>query len=215
MKTGSLNKPRKLLAVSSAVVGALASPQMASAQIANGPEVLACFYECKPTKTRPGVVPTSWMETTTLMVANENPPVVGPTGAHLVTHVAHLLFVDGNEKEILHTRTALTGWDLDEIHVCRTLNKNGVAPPPAGLVQIGIEPVTAAEYFGGVDVWIKNLLGKFSFQANDPFVSGSVTSLGKTNCNVVPPEVAGKSFGRIMNSTARVGENVLIERTQE
>ena len=215
MNTLSLNYTRQMLLVASTFLAAISSSHMANAQTATPPEVLACFYECKPTKTSSGVVPTSWMETTTLMVANGNPPVMNSAGGHLVTHVAHLLFVDGNEKEILHTRTALTGWDLDEVHVCRTLNKNGIAPPPAGLVQIAIDSVTTTEYFGGIDVWIKNLLGKFPYQANEPFVSGTVTSLGKTNCTMMPPEVARKSYGRIVNSAAPGGDNVLIERTQD
>lgn len=214
-RTSSKNILR--FAVSTTFCAAWMGAQPVSAQLAELPEVLACFYECKPVRVSAGVIPQHWMETTTLMVANENPPVVDASGAHMATHVAHMLILDGNEKPLLHTATKLTGWDLDEVHVCRTLRKAQVAVPPAGLVQIAIEPLAPSDvvYGGGVDVWIKNLLGRFPYVADDPFVSGTVTSLGKTNCEKVPPQVANKSFDHILRTNAPQAAPVLIERTSE
>jgi hypothetical protein len=156
------------------------------------------------------------------MVANEMPPI-GPVAAHINTHRAHLLYVDGNENAILRTDTLLSGWDLDEVHVCRTLQRNGVRVPPAGLVQIAIEPLTAGfNAPGHVDVWIKNLLGRFKIgldsddiTADDPFVTGRVSSLGKTECRNVPPQLSGRAFDAIVSHPVPPGKTVLIERTED
>ncbi len=184
--------------------------------VAIGAEVLSCFYECKPIPTAAGIPPSAWMETTTLMIGNASPPP--DLGAHINTHIAHILFLDGNERPILRTRTALSGWDLDEVHVCRTLRKAGVAVPPAGLIQIGIQPLSTtptAANLDSVDVWMKNLLGRFGYNDDDPFVSGRVTSLGKTNCNRVTPALADKSIQQIMAAPVQGGEPILIEKTAD
>lgn len=209
-------------AVSVFALGLVVTPS-SYAQTTSGRQVMACFYECKPAPSSPTFPATSWIETTTLMVANEMPPV-GPVGAHIPTHRAHLLYVDGNEKALLRTETLLSGWDLDEVHVCRTLRANGAPVPPAGLVQIAIEPLTTGlNTPGHVDVWIKNLLGKFSFgklgsddiSADDPFVTGRVSSLGKTECRDVPPQLSDRAFDAIVTHPVQIGKTVLIEKTED
>ena len=210
-------------AVSAFALGLAVTPS-SHAQTTPSRQVMACFYECKPAPSSPTVPATSWIETTTLMVANEMPPF-GPVGAHVPTHRAHLLYVDGNERALLRTQTLLSGWDLDEVHVCRTLRANGAPVPPAGLVQIAIEPLPNTPTFspGHVDVWIKNLLGKFSFgklgsedlAADDPFVTGRVSSLGKTECRDVPKELSDKAFDAIVSYPVLNGRTVLIERTED
>lgn len=210
-------------AVASVFTLSLVATPSSFAQATFNRQVMACFYECKPLPSSAGIPPNNWMETTTLMVANEMPPI-GPVGAHIPTLRAHLLYVDGNEKPLLRTRTDLSGWDLDEVHVCRTLRRNGAPVPPAGLVQIAIEPLPNAPINSGyVDVWIKNLLGKFSFgqigaddiNADDPFVTGRVSSLGKTECRNVPPELSGPAFDAIVSVPAPTGKTVLIEKTED
>lgn len=210
-------------AVSAFALGLAITPS-SYAQTTLSRQVMACFYECKPAPSSPTSPATSWIETTTLMVANEMPPI-GPVGAHIPTHRAHLLYIDGNEKALLRTQTPLSGWDLDEVHVCRTLRANGAPVPPAGLVQIAIEPLPNTPTFspGHVDVWIKNLLGRFSFgkmgsddpAADDPFVTGRVSSLGKTECRDVPAELSDKAFDAIVSYPVPNGRTVLIERTED
>lgn len=216
MKSTSFKKEIHSNRASFLALSALAGTLLASQPgIAIGAEVLSCFYECKPVPTTtPGIPPTAWMETTTIMIGNSAPHF----GQHVNTHIAHLLFLDGNENPILRTRTGLSGWDLDEVHVCRTLHKAGVAVPPAGLIQIGVTPITATTPpapEGSVNAWMKNLLGKFGFNDDDPFVSGRVGSLGKTNCNHVPPSVAGPSLDRIISVPVPAGQSILIERTAD
>ena len=60
---------------------------------------------------------------------------------------------------------------------------------------------------------MKNLLGRFGFNDNGPFVTGRVTSLGKTNCNRVTPALADRSLPQIIATPVQGGEPILIERT--
>ena len=215
MKSTSFKKESRSNRASFLALSTLAGTLLASQSgVAVGAEVLSCFYECKPVPTTTaGIPPAAWMETTTIMIGNSAPHF----GQHVNTHVAHLLFLDGNENPILRTRTGLSGWDLDEVHVCRTLRKAGVVVPPAGLIQIGITPLTTTppQAEGTVNAWMKNLLGKFGFNDDDPFVSGRVGSLGKTNCNHVPPSVADKSLQQIISVPVLGGQSILIEKTAD
>ena len=128
-----------------------------------------CFYECKPGPTVRGV-PT-WAETTTVMIANPSKSALNYT----------IAFLDGQDKFIAISAVGTARRDdLDELHVCRTLEAAGVSVPEAGLVYVLSEL--------GVYAWVKNLHGKFFTNVDEPF-DGRVSSLAKTDCRVVPPGV--------------------------
>ncbi len=144
-------------------------------------QVFACFYECKPGPTVQGI-PT-WKEITTLMVMNLNS---GPDDSRLI----NVIFTDGNQNVLGSSRgpgigLVMSPEDLDEIHVCRTLQANGLPVPQAGIVEFyvsGGDP-------GGVYAWVKNLIGKFFVTVDEPF-AGRVTGIAKTECRQVPLEVS-------------------------
>lgn len=145
--------------------------------------VFSCFYECKAGPVVQGI-PT-WQEVTTLMLANQSNRQIG----------AALVFLNGNERIIAASGVTLTPEDLDEVNVCRTLFAGGVAPPPAGLVEVVLNDPTGV---GGVYGWVKNLLGKFFVTVDEPF-EGRVTGVAKTQCRLVPPSVTtpNEIFGKV------------------
>ena len=75
----------------------------------------------------------------------------------------------------------VSGFDLDEVNVCRTLHAEGVAVPSAGMVRIGVSG-------SGIYAWVKNLSGKFFKTVDEPF-AGRVTGVAKTECRVIPQTV--------------------------
>ena len=146
-------------------------------------QVFACFYECKPRKMTKEGLTVSWQEITTLMVMNMN-------SGSADTRLINAIFLDGNGNVLGSSRGPGVGLDmspgdLDEIHVCRTLQANGLPVPQAGIVEfyvVGAEP-------GGVYAWVKNLIGKFQATIDEPF-DGRVTGIAKTECRQVPVEVS-------------------------
>lgn len=163
-------------------------------------EVMSCFYECKPGPTVGGI-PT-WREVTSLMLVNQSPtqPALALIG-----------ILDGNERILAGAQVDLSPLDLDEINICRTLFAAGLPVPQAGLVEIAV-PVNPPTVYG----WIKNLLGKFNVNVNEPF-AGRVDGVGKTQCRGVPPEVARAQqvLGIFDQSGAPVILPVLIEDTAD
>ncbi len=146
-------------------------------------QIFSCFYECKR---RPcagtscynaiAIAQNPWQEITTLMLVNQSP-------AQLLR--AHILFVDGRQTPIAKTVTSLSPLDLDEINVCETLERGGVAVPSAGMIEVVLSPT------GGAYGWVKNLSGKFQRGVAEPFDNGqNVTGIGKTECRLVGPNVA-------------------------
>lgn len=209
-------KPRHLL---SALGGAaaLAASGQAGAQAQPGQfstgefsQVFSCFYECKPGPTVAGV-PT-WQEITTLVVVNQNTDDTG-AGGDDGRRVVNIKYLDANQNVLGSSRGAgaplvndfgldLSAADLDEINICRTLEADPriAAVPEIGLVELYVAAATPG---AGVYAWIKNLLGKFFVTENEPF-AGSVKAVAKTECRLVPPEVAtaGQVAGQAIGSGA-------------
>ena len=139
--------------------------------------VLSGFYECKQGPVIGGI-PT-FQEVTTLMLTNESPTF--PTAVALG-------FMDGNANMLAHSILNLAEEDLDEINICHTLFLNGIAPPSAGKIDI----VALASPVGPLPssyCWMKNVLGKFFANNPEPF-QGRVSGIAKTECRVVPEEIA-------------------------
>ena len=161
---------RAVISLSLVAVIALAGPaaaQEAHESLGEDPLVLAAFYECKPGPLVNGV--RTWREVTTLMFLG-----VGRFGqATLVTAA----FFDGHGNGLAKTQLTVATADLDEVNVCRTIEAAGIVPAPqAGSILI----------FGPTSYcWMKNLLGKFSVNVNEPF-NGRVDGIAKTECRVVP-----------------------------
>ncbi len=103
---------------------------------------------------------------------------------------ADMLFLDGNELIIGAADTLLSPKDLDEVNVCRTLqNAVGLPVPQAGLIEVVLS--IGAPFDGGGTggyAWVKNLLGKFFVNVDEPF-DGRVTGIAKTECRGVPLSV--------------------------
>jgi hypothetical protein len=133
-------------------------------------QILACFYECKD-----GPRPDDWVEVTSLLLINAaNRPMT-----------ATVALLDGNENMIAWFDDDLSPGDLDEVNICRTLQASGIAPPPAGMIEVVIEDPNG---IGGTYGWVKNVVGKFFKVVNEP-LDGRVTGVGKTECRVVPGSV--------------------------
>src|SRR4029077_7696540 len=80
----------------------------------------SCFFECKQTGR-------AIFEDTLLMLINESPIEVLD---------AEVLLVDGQEQPVASFRTQLSPLDLDELNVCRTMERAGIVPPQAGVIEI-------------------------------------------------------------------------------
>jgi len=165
--------------------------------------VLACFYECKQKQDNPRVNP-DWNEISTLMVAN-------PTNLPLALDVA---FYDGNENPLALSRIELSVHDLDELNVCRTLMAGGIIPPSAGLVELLVaDPRNPG---GSVDAWVKNLLGKFHPNEDEPF-DGSVDAIAKTQCQSVPAGTVSieQTLRYVISRRAPRIDPILVEGTED
>lgn len=128
--------------------------------------MLSCFYECKDKEHRRG----AWGEVTTLTLVNQSNSAV----------VANILFFDGNQNCIATAQNYLHWVDLDEINVCETLNKGGIEPPRAGVIQVrlgesgGWDPTL-------VSGWVNYFIGTFKKGKPEPF-AGTIGSTAKINC---------------------------------
>lgn len=186
--------------------GAQAEPDMFST--GEFSQVFACFYECKPGPTSGGI-PT-WQEVTTLVAVNTNTDDTG-AGGDDGRRVVNIKWLDANQNVLGSSRGAgapevndfgldLSAADLDEINVCRTLQADPriANVPEIGLIEIYVAAATPG---AGVYFWVKNLLGKFFVNVDEPF-DGRVTSVAKTQCRLVPPEVAtaGQIAGQAIGS---------------
>lgn len=168
---------RQLLFIGFVAVALSLSGQEVIAQQSSSGElspVFSCFYECKTGQT---IDPTIWQEVTTLMLANQDADE---------TRFANILFLDANQNILGRaSNLTLSPQDLDEIHVCRTLQAAGLPVPQAGLIEVYLQDGAP----GGVYGWVKNLLGRFLATVDEPF-DGRVTGIAKTECRLVPPEVS-------------------------
>ncbi len=168
-----------------------------------GSSVLTCFYECKPEQPPdfPATNP-ALQQTTTLMINNQNTP----DATHSNTHIAHIVFFDGNENPLARADVSLSGHDVDELNVCATIDAaNGTArEPSAGLIKIAVEDTalyqtqpSGAPYPAGIGVnaTIKTLLGSFLPANPDPYdVANKVVSIDKTVCNATSNDVVTAEF---------------------
>jgi hypothetical protein len=186
------------------LAAAFGLPGKASAQFpptgGEASQLLACFYECKegPT-TRAG--PT-FQELTTLMITNQS----------RIATTTELIFLDGNERPIGRSRLQLSSLDLDEMNVCHSLLRSGVTPPPAGLIEIVVPEAATGRI--GVYAWVKNVTGKFFHEVPEPF-EGRVTSVGKTQCAVVPTPDVNDPDTILSMADAPPVEPILVERTMD
>ncbi len=191
---------RLLMSIGFVTAAAFSNPAIAQAPPSGGESsfVLSCFYECKEGPVVRGI-PT-FQEITTLIITNESP--FFPVGAVVG-------FLDANERVLAHSFLDLSEEDLDEINVCHTLFLSGIVPPPVGKIDIVTVPVGPLP---GTYAWVKNLLGKFFSNNPEPF-QGRVTGIAKTECRVVPEEVAPFSVVRdkVLNSPEI--PPILVERT--
>jgi hypothetical protein len=176
----------------------------------------SCFYECKQAylPTRLGIRGFVF-EDTLLMLVNESP---------FEFLDAQVLLMDGNETPRAAFRTQLSPEDLDEVNICRTFERAGIVPPPAGVIEILTTATITSLPEGGAYAWIKEVLGRrldyvilptaptlshLRLTANDVLVDPipgnpevivkqlhqRITGLGKTQCRITPPEVYGGPTG--------------------
>lgn len=175
-------------------------------------EVMSCTFECKPT-----IGNTSfWAETTTLAMTNNHPPIPDSSD----THFAHLLFLNGSGRAVLRSRIGLSGWDIDELHICRMFSRAGVVAPPTGSVQIAIEPKSATSptvnELGGFEMAAHHLGGRFAVAGDDPFASSVPTTMRTTPCSPVPDRIADAAWPRVMRAiTVRFQGPVYVQKTGE
>lgn len=175
-------------------------------------EVMSCTFECKPT-----IGNTSfWSETTTLTLSNNHPPIPDASD----THVAHLLFLNGSGRAVLRSRVPLSGWDVDELHVCRMFTRANIAAPLTGSVQIALEPKSTTSPTvneeGGFEISTHGLGGRFSVAGDDPYLSSTPTTLHTTPCSQVPVRIADDAWTRIMRTvTIRLQGPIYTQRTGE
>jgi len=101
--------------------GALAqqAPVASIGEVQNN--IVACFYEC-----RNGTDPSWWQEVTTLMMAKAGSDE-GPV---------RLWFLDGQSQFLARSELGVGIRDVDELNVCRTLQKASINPPATGMVLI-------------------------------------------------------------------------------
>lgn len=203
--------------ISLAIAGLL-SGQVATADTATDRGLMQCFYECKLNQTG-----SFFQEQTTLMIMNGNQGDTAAGAAHPVTHIANLVFINGNEQVLGKAAVRLTPRDLDEVNICATILRNTggsvAALPPAGLVQIAIdnELLSGPGQFvpgNGVDVAIKNPVGRMSLTDPEVFRAGRITGVGKTSCF----EIDDRSERLVFDPEVQAAPEwkpVLIENTED
>lgn len=201
------------LALAMALNLAAAVPAQATHVPAGPSSVLQCFYECKANPV--GTTGTStYKEITTLMIANGNQPTAA-TG-HSNTHLATLIILDGKENVVAVAPTPLSSRDLDEVNICATLRQLPIAPPPAGSIQVAITRTPNNTDGFGVDIWMKNVVGKMQQHVPEPF-NGQISDVGKTGCRNIEPEIvtAKKLLSDPAVQIAPQVRPVLIENTAD
>jgi hypothetical protein len=178
--------------------------------------VFSCFYECKPGPLVNNVA--TWQEVTTLKLANQSSRSM----------FANILLLDGNERIRARASTFLSGEDLDELNVCRTLQQGQIVPlPEQGLIEVlltvGALPplppggsVPDVQPAFGAYGWMKNLLGKFFVTENEPF-RGRVTGIAKGECRLAPPSVTDipTILVKVITQQPPVVQPILIEGTAD
>jgi hypothetical protein len=177
--------------------------------------VFSCFYECKPGPLVNNVA--TWQEVTTLKLANQSNRFM----------VASILLLDGNQRIRARTATSLSGEDLDEVNVCRTLQQGGIVPPEQGLIEVLLtaQPLPPLPPGGSVpDVqpefgsygWMKNLLGKFFVTENEPF-RGRVIGIAKAECRLAPLSVTSIPIilSKVITQQPPEVQAILIEGTAD
>lgn len=160
-------------------------------------QVFACFFECKPGRTAGRGF---WEEITTVVVINANTDDTA-AGGDDGRRVVNIKYVDANHNILGSSRGAgdpevndfgldLSAGDLDEINICRTLENAKDSGLISAVPEIGIAElyIAAATPGAGAYAWVKNLLGRFFVNVDEPF-DGRVTSIAKTECRMLPPEV--------------------------
>lgn len=112
--------------------------------------------------------------------------------------------------------TRLSSRDLDEVNICATLRQLPIAPPPAGSIQVAITRAPNGADGFGVDIWMKNVVGKMRQSDPEPF-NGQITDVGKTGCRNIEPEIvtAGRLLSDPAVQTAPHVPPVLIEKTAD
>jgi hypothetical protein len=148
--------------------------------------LLACFFECKPRS------PLTWQGITTLVLvslerstpANTNVSVVIRGGISGQGAIAALRFPS---TSVINSFT-VESHDVDEISICGSLEEAGVRVPEIGLVEIiQRNPVTFGTPPRRIYGWVKNLLGTFRMDVNEPFSRRNIArGIAKTECRVVP-----------------------------
>jgi len=165
-----------------AKAGTITPPPAGASSGGESSPVLACFYECKEQNAR------VFREITSLVLAN---------ASLTETFGARIGYFDGNENLLAHSQVSLSPFDLDEINICRTLQKGiddqvitGVVPQ-AGLIMIVVEKDTLSA--SGVYAWVKDMLGTFKKSADELNPKHISKGIGKTECRVVPVEASGSA----------------------
>ena len=201
---------RLLLSIGVAAATALGGQAAAQPVESEGEEstLQTCFYECKPGPVVRGI-PT-WQEVTTLMLVNLNP------GNASSRRFGTLVILDGRANFIAGVPYDVGPLDFDEVNVCRTLEAAGIPAPQAGVIHVISDNLA----FGATPyVWMKNLLGKFFTNVNEPF-AGRVTGIAKTECRLVPVKVGGSGIPLIISSQfdssgAPTIDPILVEGTSD
>jgi hypothetical protein len=143
--------------------------------VAAVPFVYSIFYDCIDGPiTSGGPI---WLETTNLILTNSAPGAADAT----------LVFYDAAGNVVAYANTPLTGRDLDEVNVCRSLKAAGLASPPKGhmivFITITPPPIDIWLAIGAWDFncWIVEYFGKFFQNVNEPY-KGRVEAFAKTTC---------------------------------
>ena len=189
--------------------------------------VASCFFECKNDGR-------NVFEDTHLMLINEST---------VETLDAEVLLIDAHEQAMVRFRSQLSPLDLDEVNVCRTLERAGILPPQAGVIEIVSIDASSNAPEGGVYSWIKDivspkridqivvgqpghsmsravssdiLLDRPAGQPDPviPKVRKFIYGIGKTECRVTPPEVYGGGPG-ISQIRARPARQVVAVYEEE
>ena len=208
----TVTHPRHTIALAIfAAIPAMATPGLGYSQ--QSLEVLSCPFECKLTVGNEDF----WMETSTLAITNNHPPIPDSSD----THSAHVLILNAHGDGVLRSQVNLSGWDTDELHICRMLNRAGVTAPATGSIQIGLTPKssslpTVAES-GGVEAQVRTLSGRFAVAGDDPFTTSEPTSVTSMPCTHVPSRIADVSWPQIMMSSVGIKSHIpiLIQGTKD
>jgi len=188
--------------------GAVPPPPAGLSSGGEASSVLTCFYECKSQNKR------AFREITSLVLANASPTKT--------FNQVSIGYFDGHANLLAFSQVNLSPFDLDEINICRTLQKGiddqvitGVVPE-AGLIMIEVERDGITSSASGVYAWVKDMLGTFKKSADELNPKHITKGIGKTPCRVVPVEVTAPSALRtffLINAPSSIISPVFIEDT--